>query len=346
MIAVFVLRRPFATAALCAGLLVALCVSGCGLNMENHYQTLRARLVAQDYDNANRLLDASKERFYGNKNRLLFYMNKGMILSLAKRYPESNEFLEKAKTTAEDLWTESISANVAALATTDNALPYQGEDFENVLVHFVEAVNYMGASNFGAARVEARQVTHQLELYNQRHAGKDAQSAYRDDAFCRWLSGKLAETERGDLSALNDAWIDYKKALAVYSDDYAKRYRTPVPMFLVQDALRVLDALKNDFGDEYRKLRSAYPNVSYLTQAQAKTLVEQGGTLDVNGELLACQIVNGQPAVGRFSAQNYIKAKELAAAKRIHLMDALSEVGYNDPVMMRGLARKELSARP
>lgn len=82
-----------------------------------------------------------------------------------------------------------------------------------------------------------------------------------------------------------------------------------------------------------------------ITMTQAKTLVEQGGTLEVNGEVLACQIVNGQPAVARFSAQNYTKAKELTATKGLHLMDALSEVGYNDPAMMRGLVRKELRAR-
>ena len=81
-----------------------------------------------------------------------------------------------------------------------------------------------------------------------------------------------------------------------------------------------------------------------ITQAQAKTLVEQGGTLEVNGEILACQIVNGQPAVARFSAKNYAKAKELVVAKGVHMMDALSEVAYSDPVMMRSLARKELSA--
>jgi hypothetical protein len=80
-----------------------------------------------------------------------------------------------------------------------------------------------------------------------------------------------------------------------------------------------------------------------ITTSQAKMLVEQGGTLEVNGEVLACQIVNGQPAVARFSAKNYTKAKELAAAKGLHLMDALSEVGYNDPAMMRGLVRKELT---
>ena len=82
-----------------------------------------------------------------------------------------------------------------------------------------------------------------------------------------------------------------------------------------------------------------------ITSAQAKTLVEQGGTFEVNGELLACQIVNGQPAVARFSAKNYSKAQELAKTRGLHVMDALSEVGYNDPAMMRGLVRKELSVR-
>ncbi|HET9606432.1 MAG TPA: hypothetical protein VFO87_05235 [Nitrospira sp.] len=80
-----------------------------------------------------------------------------------------------------------------------------------------------------------------------------------------------------------------------------------------------------------------------ITSAEAKTLVEQGGTLEVGEEVLACQIINGQPAVARFSAKNYLKAKELAASKHVHLMDALSEVAYFDPAMMRGLVRKELT---
>ena len=83
-----------------------------------------------------------------------------------------------------------------------------------------------------------------------------------------------------------------------------------------------------------------------ISLAQAKTLVEQGGMLEVNGEILACQIVNGQPAVARFSVKNSMNAKELAATKGLHMMDALSEVGYNDSSMMRGLVRKDLGGRP
>jgi hypothetical protein len=88
-----------------------------------------------------------------------------------------------------------------------------------------------------------------------------------------------------------------------------------------------------------------FAQLHQITVPQAKRLVEEGGTLEVNGEVLACQIVNGQPAVARFSAKNYAKAKELVASQGLHLMDALSEVAYNDAAMMRTLRRKDLGSR-
>ncbi len=78
-----------------------------------------------------------------------------------------------------------------------------------------------------------------------------------------------------------------------------------------------------------------------ITVKQARVLIEQGGTLEVEGEVLACQVVNDQPSVARFNRNQYAKAKELVATKGLHLMDALSEVGLSDPMMMRALKRQE-----
>ncbi len=78
-----------------------------------------------------------------------------------------------------------------------------------------------------------------------------------------------------------------------------------------------------------------------ITMAQARSLIEQGGTLEVDGEILACQIVNGQPSVARFNRRQYAKAKEIAATRGIHIMDALSEVGLSDPTLMQALKRRE-----
>jgi len=78
-----------------------------------------------------------------------------------------------------------------------------------------------------------------------------------------------------------------------------------------------------------------------ITLAQARELIERGGVLEVGGEVLACQIVNGQPSVARFNQAQYAKAKEVAARKGSHIMDALSEVGLSDPAIMRALKRLE-----
>ncbi len=242
-----------------AALVVVLAGSGCGLNMQKHYEKMQNQLHAHEYDDAAKYIESVKQDFYSEKNRLLYYMDKGMVLSLARRYQESNQYLEKAKATADELWTESISANAAAWLTTDNSMPYQGEDFEKVLLNFVAALNYIGLGNYESARVEARQMSEKLELYNSKYVEESGKNVYKDDGFARWLSGKLAESEGRD--GYNDAWIDYKKAIAVYKTDYVSRYATPLPRFVVEDAIRVLQGLGADFADELAQVRAKFPGI-------------------------------------------------------------------------------------
>ena len=78
-----------------------------------------------------------------------------------------------------------------------------------------------------------------------------------------------------------------------------------------------------------------------ITVAQAQTLMEEGGTLDLEDGVLACQVINNQPTAARFNAKQYAKAKELMDAKGLHVMDALSEMALDDPVLMRALRRAE-----
>jgi predicted transcriptional regulator len=233
---------------------------------QDNYQKMRANLVTRNFQAVDEYLEKNKKKVYSKDNRLLFYMDKGTVLHLGKKYAESNAVLEKAKQTAQDLWTESIGKNAASWFTTDNSLPYQGEDFEKVMLHLVAALNYIALGDYGGARVEARQISNKLELYTSKYESSD--NIYKDDAFGRWLSGKLAETGLGDdPNALNDAWIDYKKALAVYETDYAERYQLAPPRFVIADALRALEALGADFQNEYNEVRARFPAVEYDSRA-------------------------------------------------------------------------------
>jgi hypothetical protein len=79
-----------------------------------------------------------------------------------------------------------------------------------------------------------------------------------------------------------------------------------------------------------------------ITVEETRRLFDQGGTLEMkDAGVLACQVINGQPAVARFNARQYSKAKTIAREKDLHMLDALSEVAYQDPVLMRALRRAE-----
>lgn len=78
-----------------------------------------------------------------------------------------------------------------------------------------------------------------------------------------------------------------------------------------------------------------------VTVAQAQTLMDQGGTLELEDGVLACQVINNQPTVARFNGKQYAKAKELMETRGLHVMDALSEMALSDSLLMRALRRAE-----
>ncbi|NKB81587.1 MAG: hypothetical protein GKS05_06830 [Nitrospirales bacterium] len=78
-----------------------------------------------------------------------------------------------------------------------------------------------------------------------------------------------------------------------------------------------------------------------ITETQAKQLMEEGGILEIDEGVLACQVINNQPTVARFNKKQYAKAKDIAESQNLHIMDALSEMALNDPVLVRALRRME-----
>lgn len=134
---------------------------------------------------------------------------------------------------------------------------------------------------------------------------------------CTKLDGKI--TPGGDIT-----YIDFRKD---WSPHFKRKYVMPDGRLIEVSGL-------HDFAELHG-----------IRVDEARTLYENGGTLELkDGGALACQIINGQPSVARFNARQYSKAKTLAKEKTLHVLDALSEVAYQDPVLMRTLRRAESTA--
>jgi uncharacterized protein len=227
---------------------------GCAFKMTKYYVTLNNLIVNNNYSQALNMTEESKDKIYGDKNSLLYYLDKGLLLQLDKQYKASNEAFEKAKTLAEKYFTKSITTEATTLLVSDNTRPYYGEDFERVLINIFCALNYIFLGNENEALVEARQADFFLTKLQTDYGSK---SVYKEDPFARYLMGLIYE----DLQNENDARISYLKAIQAY-EAHSKIYPITVPKELTQDYLRSAKYLgiDDDTTKDIEKKYGAYKN--------------------------------------------------------------------------------------
>ena len=194
----------------------------------------------------------------------MYDFDRAMTLHLAGRYEESNMYLEKAEIKIDELFTKSITSEAGAMLTNDNLLPYEGENFEKVMVNVFAALNYVYMGKWDDALVEARKVDHKLNVFNDKY---DEKNVYKEDAYARYLTGILYEAKK----ELNDAFIAYRKAFDVY-EEYYRDYGTPMPPTLPQDLLRTSEAL--GMTVEHSSYREKFPHVKWISQKEFDELGE------------------------------------------------------------------------
>lgn len=204
--------------------------------------------VKGDLESANAILDKNKKASI-DKNKLLFFLQKGLVLQMLEKYEESNSFFEQAYIFTED-YRKSYTKEAASLLSNPNVKPYTGEDHELVLLHYFKAMNFLRMKQYEEALVECRRINNKLNLLNDRYEKK--KNRYRKDAFAMNLMGIVYEAS-GDV---NNAFIAYRNAWEAYNEDYQSHFQTPVPNQLKKDLLRT--AYLNGFAEELEKYESKF----------------------------------------------------------------------------------------
>jgi len=207
-------------------------LSGCAHRMD--YNRLYAQLQNGECRSATRHIESSRDS-YGSNAQLLYLLDSAMVHLQCREFAAAQKKFHSAERLAESLWTESISRQAASLVTNEYLLKYPGEDYERALINMMSAIGYLQTEAFDDALVEIRRLDSLLSLFNEKY---DQKNVYKEDAFGRYLSGILHEAD----NALDDAFIDYRKALITYRD-YQKYYGTPAPASLVEDLRRVAAAV-------------------------------------------------------------------------------------------------------
>ncbi len=223
---------------------IALCIAamlclfagalGCGSTGATQLK-IAEKMRVGDFPGALLVVEGQKTSAFGGKNRLLYFLERGMLLHDNGEYEASNAAFEQAKRIGEALYTESLSNIGFSLVSNDYALDYAGENFERTLIHLFAALNYASLGQSESALVEVRQVG---EYLRKLQVDSPNENVYQEDAFARYLSALFYESH----GELDSAFVDYKKAALAYLD-YEARYSVSRPASLFANAERVAQRL-------------------------------------------------------------------------------------------------------
>ena len=197
-----------------------------------------------DYEGAHKLLEKSKE--YKGRNKLLYYMNRGIVSFLLKDYESSNNFFNEADYINEDI--VSHPGDVLLKYTVNPKVTnYTPEDHEIFFVHYFKILNYIFLNKLEDALVECRRLIVQLNFLNDKY--KDNKKLYSNDAFFHLLLGIVYQADNN----YNDAFIAYRNAIEVYEELYKQRYNIDVPEQLKRDIIYVCYKLHDNENMQYYK---------------------------------------------------------------------------------------------
>ncbi len=226
------------------GLFLLSGLQGCA-SYSQSFQNIETSLITQSPAAALQILEKQGHK---KNNRLLFLLNKAILLRMKKDYAGSNKVLEEAKKIIQAYSAASVSEQSLAFLLNDSTITYTGSPLEQVMINVYAALNYLELGKLDDARVEILQADVRLRQLTE-DAPKQALSV---DPFARYLAGMVFE----QLGEYSDAMIAYRKALQGYQLHNQELYPIRIPQQLKLDLLRM--ARKVGLDNEYEKLKQRF----------------------------------------------------------------------------------------
>jgi len=201
-------------------------------------------LERNSYADSVKALEKNRKILYKNGDKILYYLDKGMLQHYAQQYSESSKLLQDGERAIEEAFTKSISQEISTYLVNDNVRDYGGEDYEDIYINVFNALNYYHRGDREGAMVEIRRMNNKLrhlavkydaaitdlqkkalESDAQIPPNPNAQVKFSDSALARYL-GMLFHRGAGQY---DDARIDRDWLLAAFANSPPSIYTNAIP---------------------------------------------------------------------------------------------------------------------
>jgi hypothetical protein len=121
------------------------------------------RLVEEENFSAGvNTLEQMRSNIYREKDKVLYFLDKGMLTHYAGGYQESSSLLQDGERAIEANFAVSITQEIGTFILNDRTREYDGEDYEDIYLNVFNALNYYQQGNMEGAMVEVRRISNKL----------------------------------------------------------------------------------------------------------------------------------------------------------------------------------------
>jgi len=350
-------------------ILMSLVLSGCAtLQFTDLFQGYHSQMKpVQAAQRQGEFLKAKKllgERSASNSSYVLYLLEKARLEFLAADWQTSQQTFTQAYAQVEEQRNKAkiqLSKGIeklGAVVSNDSATSYQVPYYEQSMLHSYQALNYLFQHNLEAALVEVRRANlvqenalkayeneiyqAQKQLYNSGMSTDSLHSAYPSMAntigkvkngfqngYTFYLSGILYEAS----GALNDAYIDYKRAIEIYPDN----------PYLQQDVVRLARRLgmQDDlvtFQQRFGKLQAQQTSgQGYVVVLAERDIVNSKQEVGLN-----LPVGRSNNGLKFFSFSLPVYQEALAQHHKLTFKSAGQSYQSNEIVRIQSLAAKDL----
>lgn len=289
-----------------------------------------------------------------SKNRLLYLLEKASLFEKLGESKKAQKAYIEADKVVDELYTTSVLKTAASFIHNDSVTDYDGELFERITIHTLLAFSFLKQGNLKAARVEAKKINSRLYEFTKELG--DTNNRYKKDAFALYLSGIIYES----LGELDDALIDYKKALEIYEDpNYQEFYFGEIKEQIAKSLYRLsllrrrntlAQTLKNKYPDLLKPKKTETGELVVLHAAGHISLKEaKNFFLPIGGQVVRFSYPIISPR-GPYFAQTGVLTSggTFVEAKNAAYMSAIAHATIEDKrlrLVAKGLARVLLKSQ-
>ncbi|MDR0448014.1 MAG: hypothetical protein LBH07_05040 [Treponema sp.] len=203
----------------------------------------------EDFSMGAKTLEEKNKSIYRDKDRVLYFLDRGMLTHYEGDYKESSSLLQQGERAIEENFTVSISQEIGTFILNDTTKEYAGEDYEDIYLNVFNALNYYHRGEMEGAMVEIRRISNKLRDLAVKHGqlmtnaqkmalengteippNPEAAVNFNNSALARYL-GMLFYRGAGNTDS---ARIDQNQILVAIADT-PSIYKNPAPSSIQEE---------------------------------------------------------------------------------------------------------------